>query len=80
MELVIKKIVSGKNLIIESALALVGAISGFNFYVQVSAQSNEVKTGTAVLEKRNGEWENRPLAFACAAERPFADTFAEKLM
>ncbi len=45
----IKKIVSGKISIVVLAFALVAAIGGFNFYAQVSAQSNEVKAVTDVL-------------------------------
>lgn len=45
----IKKIVSGKFSIVVLAFAFVAAIIGFNFYGDVSAQSNEIKAVTDVL-------------------------------
>lgn len=45
----IKKIISGKFSIVVLAFAVVAAVVGFNFFGDVSAQSNEIKAVTDVL-------------------------------
>ncbi len=58
----IKKMISGKISGVVLAFAVVAAIVGFNFYVQVSAQSNEVKAVTDVLTREAQAVEKGDLA------------------
>lgn len=60
--MVIKKIVSGKITIIVLAFAVIAAVVGFNFYTQVSAQSNEIKAVTDVLTREAQAVEKGDLA------------------
>jgi len=59
---VIKKIISGKFSIVVLAFAVVAAIIGFNFYGDVSAQSNEIKAVTDVLTSEAQAVEKSDLA------------------
>lgn len=58
----IKKTFSGKFSIVAFAFAVAAAIVGFNFYAQVSAQSNEVKAVTDVLTREAQAVEKGDLA------------------
>ena len=58
----IKKIISGKFSIVVLAFAVVAAIIGFNFYGDVSAQSNEIKAVTDVLTSEAQAVEKSDLA------------------
>lgn len=67
----IKKIISGKISIIALVLAVLAVVIGFNFYGDVSAQSNEVKAVTDVLNKEAQAVEKGDLA---ALEKLWANT------
>jgi ketosteroid isomerase-like protein len=58
----IKSIVRAKVLIVVSAFAVAATVIGFNFYAQVSAQTNEVKAVTDVLTKEAQAVEKGDLA------------------
>lgn len=67
----IKKIISGKISIIALVLAVLAVVIGFNFYGDVSAQSNEVKAVTDVLNKEAQAVEKGDLA---ALDKLWANT------
>lgn len=58
----IKKMISGKFSIVVLAFAVAATIVGFNFYGDVSAQTNEVKAVTDVLTKEAQAVEKGDLA------------------
>jgi ketosteroid isomerase-like protein len=67
----IKSIVRAKVLIVVSAFAVAATVIGFNFYAQVSAQTNEVKAVTDVLTKEAQAVEKGDLA---ALDKLWANT------